>query len=54
MFSPVMPRSGYGPSTPVTALQQLALTSLMGCMEQMDGSFAPQAFKLGYPPGSKT
>lgn len=54
MFSPVMPRSGYGPSTPVTALQQPVLTSLMGCMEQMDGSFAPQAFKLGYPPGSKT
>lgn len=54
MFLLVMPRAGYGPSTPVTALQLPALTSLMGCMEQMDGSFAPQAFKLGYPPGSRT
>lgn len=42
-----MPRAGNSPSTPITVLQQPGLTSLMGCMEQMDGSFAPQAFKLG-------
>lgn len=45
---------GYSPGTPGTTHQEPALTSLMGCMEQMDGSFAPQAFKLGYPPGSRT